>query len=849
MVTKNYQCVGRSQPFVTVQSPPIIAQRAPASSDIDYAKGQVWLDESASPAALYTHIGGGTWDQGGNSIATTTTPGIVTINTDGTLAGADNTTVPTSLATKTYADALAIAGAPVSTEAVAGIGELATDAEAVAGTASTPAKALFVTPSNLAPVFAAPSAIGGTTPAAGTFTSLTSNGTGTVSLGANAASDFSVTGAGIDLTLDSAAGRVIINGGEAANNAITITSDDAAGGIDINGGSAGITVDSTGAISIDAAGASNFSTSSGDLTLASSAGSVNITAGENAADSIVLTSSAGGIDITAAGGAGEDIDITNTAGSIILTAGEGVADSIRLNASSGGFDFDAAGQINIASSQNAASSIVITSSAGGIDITAAAAAAGEDIDITATGSSINLVSTEDAFQAIYLHANGGTNESIDIRADQGLSETSVYVRSDVGGITIAAGQASADAINIIASNAAGGIDIDSGTAGFIVDTTGSISLDATAASNFTATGAFDITVQSTAGSILLNAGEAAADALNFDSTGGLDVDVALQMNLDSSQAAATAVRIVASNAAGGIDIDSGTGGITIDSTGVLSLDSAGATNLTATGAFDITVNSTAGSVILKGEEAVDDAIQLTSLAGGLAASLAKSCVIASTETNADSVQLTSAGGMDLTATGAAGKDVDIACTNGSVNISSGEAAVDALRLNASAGGIDIDAAGSAGVDIIVTNTGGSLELDATESISDAVRIKASGAAGGISLQAGTGGITSTSGRKINVTAKTNADSPYTVLGTDHYLTGNTVGGVLTFTLPAAPTTGRELYIYDVGGAAGANNITVNGNGNNIAMSGSSAATKALAANFSSMHLVYNGTIWMGRYTA
>ena len=87
------------------------------------------------------------------------------------------------VATKFYADNLAIAGSPVSTETVAGIGQLATNAEAVAGTPSTGALALFVTPSNLASVFAAPPAIGGTTPAAATFTDLTATGTISVSLG------------------------------------------------------------------------------------------------------------------------------------------------------------------------------------------------------------------------------------------------------------------------------------------------------------------------------------------------------------------------------------------------------------------------------------------------------------------------------------------------------------------------------------------------------------------------------------------------------------------------------------------------------------------------------------------
>jgi hypothetical protein len=85
--------------------------------------------------------------------------------------------VPTALATKTYADNLAIAGSPISEESVNGIGQLATDAEAVAGTANNPGvTALFVTPSNLTPVFAAPPDLGGTTPGAAEFTTLSASG-------------------------------------------------------------------------------------------------------------------------------------------------------------------------------------------------------------------------------------------------------------------------------------------------------------------------------------------------------------------------------------------------------------------------------------------------------------------------------------------------------------------------------------------------------------------------------------------------------------------------------------------------------------------------------------------------
>ena len=824
----------------------IQARRAPTSSDTRDSRGAAikpgreWSDNSQSPSVLYTYAGNGNWVTGGNEVASSTTYGIVILT--------DDDTANDPVATKTYADNLAIAGAPVASDVTQGIAFTATDAQCVAGTANTITEAYMVSPDSLAAIFAEPNAsIGGTTPVAGTFTDLTADGTGQVSLGSNAAGDFTVTGASTDLTLESVGGSVNVLASEAAANAVRIYASDVAGGIDVDCGTAGATLDSTGTISLDAAAASNFSTSVGDLTL-HAAGACNLTSAETNSDSINVTS-AGGMNIVADGAAGKDIVATCTSGSIHLTAGEAVSDAVNID-SSGGVDVNASGQINLASSQNAADAVVVEATAGGVQILASSASAGEDIVLTATGSSVSVTATEDAALNIYLHANGGTSETIDIHSDQGTGVASVNVHSDVGGLTFTSGLASADAINITATDAAGGIDIDSGTAGFIINTTGAVSLDSAAASNFTVTGAFDLTAQSTAGSILLIAGEAVADALNFDAaSGGLDVNVGLQMNLDSAQAAVDAVRVIASDLAGGIDVDAGTGGITIDTTGTLSFDSAGATNLTATGAFDVTVNSTAGSVIVNGEEAVDDAIQLTSAAGGLAASVALSCVIASTETNADSVQLTSAGGMVVTAAGAAAKDLDLVCTSGSVNITAGENVADSVTVTCT--GMDVAITGAAGQDFDLVNTGGSVNITASESAADAVVITASGAAGAIQLKSGTGGVVFDSGITVDVlNYATGTGTPYAVLGSDYLISTDTTGGALTLTLPAAPATGRKLIVYDgAGQAATGGAITIDGNGKNIAASGTSAATKALSAAYSSMELVYNGTLWCGRYVA
>lgn len=370
--------------------------------------------------------------------------------------------------------------------------------------------------------------------------------------------DITASGSSVNITAtEDAALAVYVRANGGTSETIRVHSDQGTGvgSINLLSDVGGITLTATGLASADAI---NLEAPAGGIDV-DAALQINIASSQNAANAIVVNASAGGIDITAAGAATEDIDIVNTAGSVNLSAGEAIADSVTVVSLAGGIDITAAGgaaldidvvntagSVNITAGESAADSIVITSLIGGIDIVAAGASAGEDIDISAVGSSVNVSSTEDAALAIYLHANGGTSETVDIHSDQGTGVASINVHSDVGGITFASGLASADAINITASDAAGGIDVDSGTAGFIVDTTGAISLDAAAASNFTATGAFDVTVSSTAGSVVVSGGEAVADA----------------------------VQLTAGNAAGGVTVATGTGGLTVNSTnGVIALNS------------------------------------------------------------------------------------------------------------------------------------------------------------------------------------------------------------------------------------------------------------------------------------
>jgi len=821
----------RGTPFATgvddfVYPQFIMSNRAPTTQDI-YNPGTRIQDNSVNPPIIYETTGAGIWNTEGANHATTTNYGTVILT--------DNSE---PVATKVYADNLAIAGAPVATTTVAGIGQLATDAEAIAGTPSTGALALFVTPSNLAPVLAA-----GTMP--GSFTDLTATGTvsftgatGGYTITSATASSIGTTGAGIDLTLSSASGSVPISSGEAVSNAIGLQA--SAGGIDIDGAllvsitssrnnaNAIELVASAGGIDISAVG-----TAGEDIDILATGSSINITATENVADSIVISSSNGGIDITAAAAsAGEDIDISalgssvnvnsteNAALAIFLHANGGTSETIQLRADQGTGDdsvqlLSDVGGLTLTAGKSAATAINFTTTDAAGGITATAGTGG--ILPTTTGK-FTVISTNNAAQAIELHANGGTSETIRLRADQGTAVTSLDLLSDVGGITLNAGLGNADAINITASNAAGGIDVDAGTAGFIVDTTGAISLDAAAASNFTATGAFDITINSTAGSIVVTGAEAAVDAIQLNATTAL----------------------------GGIDINAGTGGITVDSGGLMSLDAAGVVNLTTTGAFDITINSTAGSVIVQGAEAAVDAVTInaSNAAGGIDINAGSGGVTVDTTA---AISLDSATASNFTVTGAA--DLTLQSTAGAVNVISGEANADSINVT-SAGGMNVVATGAAAKDTIITNTNGSMTLTAGENVTDAMNLTASGAASRINLTAGTGSVKIASGVIIPSTTVLNAASPYTVLGTDYLISVDTSGGAVTVTLPAATAvTGRTFVIRDTGGAAAASNITIGGGGTNLVGGGAAAATKVISAAYAGATVYSNGTTWNYCYVA
>ena len=482
---------------------------------------------------------------------------------------------------------------------------------------------------------------------------------------------------------------------------------------------------------------------------------------------------------------------------------------------------------------NAAAGAITVDTAAGVSVDAATASnftvtgAAADLTLNSVGGSVNITATEDDAGAILIEADGGTSEAITIHADQGTGTSSIALTSDDGGVTVSAGLASADAINLAAS--AGGVDIDG-------------ALQVNIASSQDAADA--IRINASAGGIDIDAAGAAGEDITIDNAAG-------SISLDAGEADAAAISIQASNAAGGIDVDSGTGGITVDSTAGISLDGATASNFTVTGASeDLTLSSVGGSIAISATEDAASAISLTAN-GGTSETIV---LTASQGTGVDSITLDStAGGLTLSAGLASDDAINLSASAGGVdidgalqvNIASSENAADALVLSSSAGGIDITAAGAAGEDIDITCTAGSLNITAGESAADAIVVNASGAAGAIQLNSGTGGVVMDSGQTVNVTAVDHTPDPYVVLGSDYVVACNSSSAAFAITLPGSPATGRKLIFVDSGGSAGANNITINGNGNNITSAGASATSAVIDSNYGTMTLIYTGSIWSG----
>lgn len=409
-----------------------------------------------------------------------------------------------------------------------------------------------------------------------------------------------------------------------------------------------------------------------------------------------------------------------------------------------------------------------------------------DLDLT-SAALIDLTSTLDADPAIYLRANGGTSEVIRLRADQGTSANSIDLVSDVGGITLSApGLASDDAINLSAGS--GGIDMDAATQINIASSEAATDAIVIAAGNAAggidiSTGGGDLDILS-AGGLNLISTEDAASAISLAVNSGTSETITI---VNTQGTAAGAITLTAT--AGSLDFNAG-GSATLDAAAAISLDAATASNFTVTGAGqDLTLASAGGSVAISSTEDTIGAVSITANGG-----TSETVVITSVQgTGADSVDISSdAGGITLTGA-LAGDAINLVASAGSINVTSGEDAVDSIYLHANAGTsetirLHADQGTAAGSVTLESDVGGVSVL--------------SGLAGdAIFLTASAGSILATSGEDAadSIYIRANAGTSETIrLHADQGTAIGSIelesdaGGVLVTTAALAATTGLHV---------------------------------------------------------
>ncbi|MGJ0428478.1 hypothetical protein, partial [Methylobacter sp.] len=308
--------------LISVPPKPISGHGVPPPS-FKAILGQAYFDLDTTPPTEYVY-NGQTWVTAGANPATTTTYGTVLLT--------DNSE---PVATKVYADNLAIAGAPAWSETVSGIGQLATTAEAIAGVNDNVA----ITPLKLAQAIAA----GG--PAS--FTNVTISGTldvgGLTTLSASAVID--TAGTALNLASDADTAAVNIGTGAAART-ITIGNVTGATAVAVNTGTGHFTVTTTGSgdiilnsddtMLLDADGVLELNSSAGAIGIGNDADAQAINIGTGAAArTITLGNSTGATAISLNVGTGalnlgtnaiaHSITIGNVTGAtaLILSVGTG----------------------------------------------------------------------------------------------------------------------------------------------------------------------------------------------------------------------------------------------------------------------------------------------------------------------------------------------------------------------------------------------------------------------------------------------------------------------------------------------------------------------------------------------
>ncbi|KKS49868.1 MAG: hypothetical protein UV13_C0004G0010 [Parcubacteria group bacterium GW2011_GWC1_42_21] len=250
-----------------------------------------------------------------------------------------------------------------------------------------------------------------------------------------------------------------------------------------------------------------------------------------------------------------------------------------------------AGSLHLISDENTTDAINIDATAGGIDIDITGTAT-EDFNVTNTGGSIVLIATEAIADAINIDATG-TAGGVDIDTTDGAIALTAAGAVE-GDMTLTVGDDYvANVTGIWDNNVTGAATLDAA----------SISLDATAASNLTVTGAgADLTLASVLGSVAISSTEDAASAISLTANSAGTNDTIVITNTPGT-------------AAGAITLAATAGGITLTAGGAINLTATSDVVVPATS--DVVVPANIGVTFGTGEKIEGDSTDLTVTSGGL----------------------------------------------------------------------------------------------------------------------------------------------------------------------------------------------------------------------------------------
>jgi len=397
---------------------------------------------------------------------------------------------------------------------------------------------------------------------------------------------------------------------------------------------------------------------------------------------------------------------------------------------------------------------------------------GESAVTTTIHSTNDVAITVGAAGVVFNEDGHATN---DFRVESDSETNAIFVDSGQNFVNLKGTElhltgsgAHATAVKIATSNAAGGIDIDAGTGGVAIDSTGTVSIDGADDMNFTitsSTGGEDLTIQQIGGndsSIIITAAGTGADAVSIDATAG-------SMVIGPSLSDSKTLKLGKSGAVE----------VTIAPHGTTDSEKYTVTNTAGTAADAISLNASAGGILvnadaskihLDAEGTGSDAVDIDS-EGGIDVTAADAIVL--TTTSADGhIKLatahTSGLAFHIDADAAAGAIVDIDAGILDIDVA-GNTTIDA------GGTFSIDGAGASNITTVGTLTlSGSTQtlVTSTKDSATAVKINASHTAGGIDIDAGTGGITIDSTGAVSIQGS--AASDVTVLGAALTISGSGV---------------------------------------------------------------------------